>query len=152
MRTVLWITAAVAAAALSGCVTYPVYQPPAPVSRLTPGQLAALDNRPLDANERDRYAKANADVQREDQADLEAQRQAAVVPYTYVYPYSYGYYGYPAPLYGSYGGFYPWYPGLSLSFGYRGGWGGGYRGYRGGYGGHRGGYGGHRGGGGGYRR
>lgn len=144
MRTVSWITAAAAAAALSGCVTYPVYQPPAPVSRLTPAQMAALDNRPLDAAERDRYAKTNADVQREDQADLEAQRQV-VVPYSYAYPYSYGYYGYPAPLYGSYGGFYPWYPSLSLSFGYRGGWGGGYRGgYRGGYGGHHHGGGGHR--------
>lgn len=142
MRTT-WIYAAAMAAALGGCVTYPVYQ--APVARLTPAQSAALAAQPIDPAERDRYAKASAEVQREDQANLDAQRQAAVVvPYTYAYPapYSYGYYGYPWG--GYYGGFAPWYPGISLSFGYRGGFGG-YRG-RGGYygGGHYGGGGRHR--------
>ena len=126
--------AAAAAAALTGCVSYPVYQP-VPVARLTPAQSAALASRPIDQADRDRYAAADAQVQREDQADIDAQRQAATVPYTYgvpVYPsYSYGYYGYPAPYYG---GYYPWFPGVSLSLGYV--WRGGH-GYRGGY---RGGY------------
>ena len=142
MRNTSLIATAVAAAALSGCVSYPVYQP-VPVARLTPEQSAALASRPLTQAERDRYAAADAQVQREDQADQYAQQQAATAPYTYAYPapYSYGY-AYPAPYYGGYGGFYPWFPGLSLSLGYsyRGG-----HGYRGGYhGGYRGGFRGHR--------
>ncbi len=128
MRTISWIAAATAAAALTGCVSYPVYQP-APVARLTPEQSAALANRPIDPAQQARDAQSEANFQRQDQA-----AQQAVVPYTYAYGvpavpyyYDYGYYPY-------YGGFYPYYGGLSLSFGYRGGWGG-YRGYRGGYGG-----------------
>ena len=41
MRTCSWIAAAAAAAALTGCVSYPVYQP-APVARLSPEQSAAV--------------------------------------------------------------------------------------------------------------
>ncbi len=130
------IAATVAAASLTGCVSYPVYQP-APIARLTPEQSAALANRPVDQAERDRYAAANSQVQREDQADVDAQRLAATQPYAYAYPAPYyGYYGYGYPYYaygypGYYGGFYP---GVSLSFGFRGGYYGGYRGgYHGGY-------------------
>lgn len=135
MRSYSLFSAAAVAFALTGCVSYPVYQS-VPVARLTPAQSAALASRPIDQAEQDRYAAADAEVQRE---DFEAQRQQR---YTYAYPaypaYSYGYYGYPAPYYG---GFYPWYPGLSLSFGFRSG--GYYRGgYRGGY--HGGGFRGHR--------
>ena len=146
MRSLLLGAAAVAAATLTGCVSYPVYQP-VPVARLSPEQSAALASRPLSQSERDSYAAANAQVQREDQADLDAQRQAAITPYMYAYPvapvYGYGYggyYGYPGAYYV---GFYPWYPGLSLSLGFRGGFGGGHRGgFHGG--GHRGGFRGHR--------
>ncbi len=119
------IVAGIAAAALSGCVTYPVYQP-APIARLTPAQSAALASRPVDQADRDRDAAANAQVQQQDQAELAAQQQAQVAQsYAYAYPAYpaypyYGYYGYPY-----FGGFYP---GLSLSFGYRGGYG-----YRGGF-------------------
>lgn len=146
MRT-LSITALTAASALlAGCVTYPVY-PPAPVVRLTPAQSAALPTRPLNADERARLERQNAEVQREDQAALEAERQAAVVPYAYTYgypvapiaPYGYGYYGYPG--YGAgYSGLYPWVPGISLSLGYSAyrGWGG-HRHWRGHGHGHRGG-------------
>ncbi len=122
MRMTLLITSA-AVAALAGCVAYPVHQQP--VARLTPAQSAALASRPLDQAERERLGRLDTQVQREDQADIEAQRQAAIAqsyaysapaPY-YVYPYyDYPYYGFPY-----YGGFYP---GVSLSFGFRGGWGG----------------------------
>jgi hypothetical protein len=115
------VVIAAGALALGGCVAYPVYQP-APVARLTPAQSAALA-RPLDPAERDRIARDNAQVQRDDQADIAAQQQA----YTYVYPSTPYYYGAPYPYY--YGGFYPWAPALSLSFGYYRGWGG----YRGGW-------------------
>ena len=143
MRSLTLVAAAAAAALLGACAPYPVYQP-VPVARLTPSQSAALADRPLDQAERDRYAADNAQVQREDQADLDAQRRAQVYTYAYPAPYSYGYYGYGVPYYG-YGGFAPWYPGVSLSFGFRGGYYG-HRGYYGGghYGGHRGGFRGHR--------
>jgi len=115
---------------LGGCVSYPVYQP-APIARLPADQLVPVQ--PLTQGQQDQLARDNAQVQRDDQADVNAQRQAAVVaPYGYVYPYAYDaypyypYYGYPY-----YGGFYPWAPGLSLSFGYFGGYRGGYRGYGG---------------------
>jgi len=141
MRSPSIIAAGVAAVALAGCVAYPVYQP-VPVARMTPAQSAALASRPIDPAERDRYAAANAQVQREDQAAVDAQYAPAYTyayppaypAYTYAYPpaypaYSYGYYGYPY-----YGGFYPFYPGVSLSFGFRGGYrGGGWHGGRGGY-------------------
>ena len=123
------IAAAVVAAAvatLSGCVAYPVYQQP--VARLTPAQNAALATRSLDPAERDRLARLDAQVQREDQADIEAQRQSAYAQsYVYSAPapyYAYPYYAYPYSGYPYYGGFYPWVPGVSLSFGFRGGWGG----------------------------
>ena len=153
MRMTLLITSA-AVAALAGCVAYPVYQQP--VARLTPAQSAALANRPLDPAERERLGRLDAQVQREDQADVEAQRQAAIAqsyaysapaPY-YAYPY-YGnsYYGYPS----YYGGFYPWGSGVSLSFGFHRGWGGFHRGWGGhGWGGH--GWGGHGGDGGHWHR
>ncbi|MEO8938011.1 MAG: hypothetical protein ABI277_00105 [Burkholderiaceae bacterium] len=149
MRSYSLIAAVAATAGLAGCVSYPVYQP-VPVARLTPAQSAALASRPITQADRDNAAAANAQAQREDQADQYAQRQAAVVPYIYAYPatpyydygYGGGYYGYPGAYYG---GFSPWYPGLSLSFGYRGGFGGYRGGYRGGYhGGHGGGGHGHR--------
>src|ERR1700754_181989 len=114
------IVTALGALALGGCAAYPVYQP-APIARLTPAQSAALASQPVDQATRDRIAQDNALVQRDDQADIDAQR------YTYAYPYyTAPYYGYP--YYGYYGGFYPWVPGLSLSFGYARGWGG-YRGW-----------------------
>jgi len=122
------IVIALGALALGGCVAYPVYQP-APVARLTPAQSAALAAQPINQADRDRIAQDNAQVQREDQADIDAQRQA----YTYAYPATPYYYGTPYyapyPYYGYYGGFYPWAPALSLSFGYSRGWGG----YRGGW-------------------
>ena len=142
MRIPSLILAAAAAVALSGCYTYPVYQP-VPIARLTPEQSAALANRPVASGDQTRSAQDEAIVQRGDQADLAAQ---TAVPYTYAYGYPaapyYDYGGY----YPYYGGFYPYYGGLSLSFGYFGGYRGGY--YRGGYGGYRGGYGGFHGGGG----
>ena len=130
---------AAAFATLSGCVAYPVYQQP--IARLTPAQSAALATRPLDPAERDRLARLDGQVQREDQADVDAQRQAAFAQsYAYAAPapyYAYPYYGYPY-----YGGYYPWVPGVAFSFGYayRGGWGGYHRGWGGhGWGGHGGG-------------
>lgn len=130
------IAIAFGALALGGCVAYPVYQP-APVARLTPAQSDALASRPIDPAESARIAQDNAQVQREDQADIDAQRQA----YTYAYPATPYYYGTPyyAAPYGYYGGFYPWAPALSLSFGYSRGWGGYRGGYRGGHGAWRGG-------------
>ena len=146
MRRLTWLAAGTVATALTGCVSYPVYQP-VPVARLTPAQSAALTGQPLTQADRDRFAAADAQVLREDQADQNAQRQAQVLqPYAYAYPaypgypsYSYGYYGYPGAYYG---GFSPFFPGLSLSFGFRGGYYGGHHGgYYGGYhGGYRGGY------------
>ena len=143
MRSHSIIAAGIVAVALGGCVSYPVYQP-VPVARLTPAQSAALANRPIDPAERDRYAAANAQVQRDDQAAVDAQSYSYAYPPAYSYPvypaYSYGYYGSPY-----YGGFYPFYPGVSLSFGFRGGYRGGYGGgYRGGYHGGGGGFRGHR--------
>ncbi len=140
MRSFSLIAAGLAAVALSGCVTYPVYQP-VPFARLTPEQSAALASRPVYQADRDRYAAANALVQQEDQADLAAQQQAQVLQsYSYAYPgyagypnggYYGAYPGYAGYPYGGYYGAYPYYggfyPGLSLSFGYRGGYG-----YRGG--------------------
>lgn len=134
MRTTLLVTA-VAVATLAGCVAYPVYQQP--VARLTPAQSAALASRSLDPAEQERLSKLDAQVLREDQADLDAQRQAYAPAYGYSAPYAYPYYGYPY-----YGGFYPWVPGVSFSFGYSRGWG--HRGW-----GHRG-WGGHGWGGGGH--
>lgn len=118
--TTLALAAIALGVALTGCVAYPVY--PTPIARLTPAQSAALAARPLDPAERDRLARLDAQVQREDQADLAAQRQAAIAqsyayvvpaPLYYTYPYGYPYYGYS-----------PWMPGISLSFGYHRGWGG----------------------------
>ncbi len=109
-KIILLVSAAATVAALAGCVAYPVYQQP--VARLTPAQSAALANRTLDPAERDRLAQLNAQVQSEDQAS-QAYTYAAPAPY-YAYPYyAYPYYGYPY-----YGGFYPWVPGISLSFGF----------------------------------
>lgn len=122
------VLAAVAmTATLTGCYTYPVYQP---VARLTPAQSAALSQQqPLTQEQRDQLAKDNAQVAKEDQA---AQAYAYTVPAApvyydapyYAYPYAYGY-----PYWGGWG---PWYPGVSLSLGfggyYRGGWHGGYHG------------------------
>ena len=139
MRNRSIIAAGVALVALGGCVSYPVYQP-VPVARLTPAQSAALASQPVDPAERARYAAADAQVARDDQA---AQTYTYAYPYSAPAPvYSYGYYGYPGAYYG---GFYPWFPGLSLSLGfggyYRGGYyhGGGYHGggYHGGFRGHR---------------
>lgn len=128
---------AAGALALSGCVAYPAYQP-APIARLPADGTTVAP--PLTQAERDRLAQQNAQVQREDQADIDAQRRA----YTYAYPATPYYYAYPAYGWGYYDGFYPWgWPGLSLSFGYSRYWGG-HRGYRGGW---RGGGGWHGGGG-----
>ena len=133
-----FIAAGIALVALGGCA-YPVYQP-VPVARLSPAQSAALANQPVDPAERARYQAADAQVAREDQA---AQTYSYAYPSpAYSYPaYSYPYYAYPSAYYG---GFYPWFPGLSLSLGfggyYRGGYyrGGGYHGgYHGGYRGRR---------------
>ena len=127
MRKTLVLTATFVAA-LSGCVAYPVYQQP--VARLTPAQSAALANRQLDPAERDRLARLDAQVQQEDQAALaQSYSQLYSQPYVYAAPapyYAYPYYGYPY-----YGGFYPWYPGVSLSFGFYRGWGGGHHGWGG---------------------
>jgi hypothetical protein len=49
---------------------------------------------------------------------------AAATTYYYYPPYYYPYYGYSYPAYGGYG----WYPGVSVSLGWRGGWGGGWHG------------------------
>ena len=117
MRKIILLTStAIAVASVAGCVAYPVYQQP--VARLTPAQSAALANRTLDPAERDRLAQLNAQVQSEDQA-AQAYSYVAPAPY-YAYPYNaYPYYAYPY-----YGGFYPWVPGVSLSFGFHRGWGG----------------------------
>jgi hypothetical protein len=124
------MTAAAIAATLTGCYTYPVYQP-MPVARLTPAQSAALaqQQQPLTQADRDRLARDNAQVASADQASTYA--QAATSPYGYVYPvaptyYDYPYYAAPYPYY--YGGFYPFYPGVSLSFGFHGFYGGHYGG------------------------
>lgn len=122
MRVSTLSFSAPAFALLAGCVAVPYY-PPVPVARMTPQQSAATV-RPLDPAERERLAKLNADVQREqDAADAEEQRIAALSQsYAYGYPMYGGYYGYPA----YYPGYYPFWPGgVSLSFGYvyRGGWG-----------------------------
>jgi hypothetical protein len=141
MRIAYWMTAAACAASLTGCYTYPVYQP-MPVARLTPQQSAALaqqqqSQQPTSQADRDRMAADNAQVARDDQANSYA--QATVAPYAYVAPaapvyYDYPYYGYPYPYYGYYGGYYP---GVTLGFSFGGFYG---RGYRGGYGGYRGGF------------
>jgi hypothetical protein len=127
MRIISWIAAAAATTVLAGCYTYPVYQP-APYARLTPAQSAAIaQQQPLNQADRVRLAQDNAQVQRE---DAYGQSQAAAAqPYPYAYPvapyYDYGYYGYPYPYYG---GFYPFFPGVSLSLGFRGGFRGGFHG------------------------
>ena len=137
MRIAHWMTAAACAATLTGCYTYPVYQP-MPVARLTPQQSAALAQQqpPMSQADRDRLAADNAQVARDDRASSYA--QATTVPYAYVAPaaplyYDYPYYGYGYPGYGYYGGFYP---GISLGIGIGGYYG---RGFRGGYGGYHGG-------------
>ncbi len=136
MRIAYWMTAAACAASLTGCYTYPVYQP-VPVARLTPQQSAALaqQQQPMSEADRARLAADNAQVARDDQANSYAQANAA--PYGYVVPapvyYDNPYYGYPYPYYGYYGGYYP---GVTLGFGFGGYYG---RGFRGGYGGYRGG-------------
>ena len=123
MRFSTQLLTAPALAFLAGCVAVPYYAP-APIARMTPQQSAAAV-RPLDPAERERLAKQNAEVQREqDSADAEEQRAAALSQnYAYgAYPWYGGYYGYP----GYYPGYYPYWPGgVSLSFGYvyRGGWG-----------------------------
>ena len=99
------------------------------VARLTPAQSAALAAQPVDPAERERLSRLNADLARQDQADIDAQAAYAAQPY-YVYPtvpyYAYGYgYGYGYPYY------YPWVPGVSLSLGFSRGWGG-HRGWHGG--------------------
>lgn len=137
----LGLLIAASTVALTGCVTYPAYQP-APIARLSPTSNTTVISPPLDPAERDRLAKLNAQVAQEDQADLEAQRQAAIAAQTYRYAAPVvvdPWYGYGYPYYGGY--YSPWSPGISLSFGYSRGWGG-YRGYRGGWGGYRGGWGG----------
>ena len=128
MRIAHWMTAAACAATLTGCYTYPVYQP-VPVARLTPQQSAALAQ-PQSQADRDRAAADNAQVARDDQANSYA--QATTAPYGYAAPvaplyYDYPYYGYAYPYYGYYGGFYP---GVSLAFGFGGYYG---RGFHGGY-------------------
>ncbi len=131
MRLQSILAAAAMAATLTGCYTYPVYQP-TPIARLTPAQSAALtQQQPLTQQQRDQLAKDNAQVSRDDQA---AQAYAYTVPAApvyydapyYAYPYAYGY-----PYYGAWG--YPWYPGVSLSLGFGGRFGGHYGGHYGGY-------------------
>ena len=126
------VAAVAMTAALSGCYTYPVYQP---VARLTPEQTAAIaSNQSLSQADRDRLTRDNAQVAQQDrtaQAYTYSYPVAPVYPTPYYYDSPY-YYGYPA----YYGGLYPFYPGVSLSFGFRGGyWG--HGGYRGGFHGHR---------------
>jgi len=126
MRIHIIIAAAAVAVALSGCYTYPVYQP-MPVARLTPQQSADLANSQQQLSQADRNRYAQADAQAAQQQDQPAQPYTYAVPatpYYYSDPYPY-YYGYPY-----YGGLYPWYPGLSLSFGFGGRFHG--RGFRGG--------------------
>ena len=129
MRASTVVLAFSSVALFAGCVAVPYYAP-APVARLTPEQSAALAARPIAPGERERIARLNADVQREqDAADAEQQRNAVLAQsYGYgaypaygAYPGYGGYYAYP----GYYPGFYPYWPGVSLSFGYifRGGWG-----------------------------
>ena len=122
MRASTFVLAISSVTLFAGCVAVPYYAP-APVARLTPEQSAALAGRPIDPAERERLAKLNADVLREqDAADAEQWRAAALGQnYAYgAYPW-YGGYAYP----GYYPGFYPYWPGVSLSFGFihRGGWG-----------------------------
>jgi hypothetical protein len=124
MRIHTIIAAAAIAVALGGCYTYPVYQP-MPVARLTPQQSADLANnqQQLSQADRNRYAQADAQATQQDQSAQPYTYPAPATPYPYYGdPY---YYGYPY-----YSGFYPWYPGLSLSFGFGGRFHG--RGFRGG--------------------
>jgi hypothetical protein len=133
MRIHTLLAAATIAATLTGCYTYPVYRP-VPVARLTPEQSAAIaSNQSLSQADRDRLTRDNAQVAQQDSSS----------PYTYAAPVAPAYYAPPAyyadpyyygyPYYGAYyGGFYP---GLSLSLGFRGYYGGGWRG--GGWHGHR---------------
>jgi len=124
------MTAAAIAATLTGCYTYPVYQP-MPIARLTPAQSAALAQQqpPATQADRDRLAHDNAQVASDAQANPYAQADAS--PYAYAYPvaptyYDYPYYAGPYPYY--YGGIYPFYPGVALSFGFHGYYGGHYGG------------------------
>ena len=105
MRIASWMTAAAIAATLTGCYTYPVYQP-MPIARLTPAQSAALaqQQQPLTQADRDRLARDNAQVATDDRANSYAQ---ATSPYAYAYPAApvydaYPYYATPYPYY--YGG------------------------------------------------
>ena len=127
MRIHTCLAAAAIATALAGCYTYPVYQPVA-VQRLTPAQSAALnDQQQMSQADRDRFARDNAQVAREDQAAQTYTYAAPAAPVYYPpaayydgyanYPYYYG--GYPY-----YYGAYPFYPAIGLSFGFGGRWGG----------------------------
>ena len=132
MRIPSILAAATMAAALSGCYTYPVYQR-APVARLTPEQSAAIASNPqLSQADRDRLTRDNAQVAQDDRNAQAYAYAAPVAPSYYVAPYAYDpyFYGYGYPYY--FGGFYP---GVSLSFGFRGHYGGGFHG--GGFRGHR---------------
>jgi hypothetical protein len=127
----LSVAAIAMTAGLAGCYTYPVYAP-APIARLSPQQSAALANgQPLSQADRDRLAKDNAQIAQQDQAS-QAYSYAYPVAPVYATPYyaSPYYYGYPY----YYGGYSPFYPGLSLSVGFGGhyghGWGGGFHGHR----------------------
>jgi hypothetical protein len=128
MRIHTIIAAAAIAVALGGCYTYPVYQP-MPVARLTPQQSADLANnqQQLSQADRNRYAQADAQAAQQDQSGQPYTYAQPATPYYYTAPYYADpyYYGYPY-----YSGFYPWYPGLSLSFGFGGRFHG--RGFRGG--------------------
>jgi hypothetical protein len=135
MRIQTCLAAVAMTAALSGCYTYPVYQP-APVARLTPEQSAAIaGNQTLSQADRDRLTRDNAQVAQQDQS-AQAYSYAYPVAPVYSAPYYSSPYYYGSPYYDGYpyyyGGLYPFYPGVSLSFGFRGGyWGhGGFHGHR----------------------
>jgi len=140
MRLLTTLAGAAIAVSLAGCYTYPVYQP-APIARMTPEQSQALAyNQQMSQQDRDRVARDNAVVAQQDANPYAYSAPAPVAPSYYApAPYyydAYPYYYYGYPYYG-YGGFYP---GLALSFGFRGGFRGGrFGGFHGGGGfhGHR---------------
>jgi len=129
------LAGAAIATSLAGCYTYPVYQP-APIARLTPAQIQSLANNPqFSQADRDRLARDNAEVAQQDQNQSAYAYAAPVAPAYYPAPYSYDPYYYGYPYY--YGGLFPFAPALSLSFGFRGFYGGHFGGH---YGGFRGGF------------
>ena len=120
VRTRHLVTAALAATLLAGCYTYPPTYRTVAVQRLTPEQKAAIaGNTQLSQSDRDRLLQDNSTTT---QVVQDGTYAAPAPGYAYPAPGYYSdpsWYGYPAyPYY--YGGFYPFYPSIGLSFGFGG--------------------------------